>query len=65
MAYLTVLSWFQKKGQIIYRKGLEQLKKHPEANDLKAVKKDADQALVYIKESEEKIEGKYQKTKIP
>jgi CubicO group peptidase (beta-lactamase class C family) len=38
-----------------YSKGLEILKNHPEANDLSAVKKDADQALVYIKEMQEKL----------
>lgn len=37
-----------------YKKGLEMLKKYPGANDLRAMKKDADQALVYIKEMEEK-----------
>jgi tetratricopeptide (TPR) repeat protein len=40
---------------LYYRKGLEILRKYPEANDLNAVKKDADQALVYIKEMEENI----------
>ena len=38
-----------------YSKGLEILKNHPEANDLSAVKKDADQAWVYIKEMQEKL----------
>jgi hypothetical protein len=41
-----------------FRKGLNVLKKYPEKNDLVSVKKDTDQALVYIKEMEEKISRK-------
>ena len=40
---------------LYYMKGLEILKEYPENNDLNAVKKDADQALIYIKEMKEKI----------
>jgi CubicO group peptidase (beta-lactamase class C family) len=40
---------------LYYRKGLEILVKYPEANDLNSVKKDADQALVYIKDMQEKL----------
>jgi CubicO group peptidase (beta-lactamase class C family) len=39
-----------------YRKGLDVLQKYPEANDPDLVKKDADQALVYISEMQEKID---------
>jgi CubicO group peptidase (beta-lactamase class C family) len=35
-----------------YKKGLEILSKYPEANNLNSVKKDADQAVLYIKEME-------------
>jgi hypothetical protein len=38
-----------------YKEGLDILHKYPEENDLNAVKKDAEKALVYIKEMEEKI----------
>ena len=38
-----------------YKEGLDVLKKYPEANDLNAVRKDAEQALIYIKEMGEKI----------
>jgi len=37
-----------------YKKGLEILKEYPEENDLKAVKKDSEKALEYIKEMEAK-----------
>ena len=39
---------------IFYRRGLEILRKYPEANDLNAVKKDADKALEYIRQMEER-----------
>jgi hypothetical protein len=38
-----------------YRKGLDALKKYPGDNDLNAVRQDAEQALRYIIEMEEKI----------
>jgi CubicO group peptidase (beta-lactamase class C family) len=38
-----------------YKKGLDILNKYPEDNDLNAVKKDSEQALIYIKEMEEKL----------
>jgi CubicO group peptidase (beta-lactamase class C family) len=38
-----------------YNTGLEMLQKYPETNDLNAVKKDSEQALIYIKEMEGKV----------
>ena len=38
-----------------YRKGLEILDEYPEINNMNTVKEDAEKALVYIKEMEEKI----------
>jgi len=40
-----------------YRKGLDILNKYPEDNDLNAVKKDSEQASIYIKEMEEKLKN--------
>ena len=38
-----------------YKKGLEILKRYPKDNNLNAVKKDAEKALVYVKEMEQKL----------
>jgi tetratricopeptide (TPR) repeat protein len=38
-----------------YKKGLDILNKYPENNDQNSVKKDSEQALIYIKEMEEKL----------
>jgi tetratricopeptide (TPR) repeat protein len=54
-AYILMQKGDYKNSIAFYKKGLEVLKKHPESNDFKAVKKDSEQALVYIKEMQEKI----------
>ncbi len=54
-AYILMQKGDYKSSIAYYKEGLAVLKKYPEENDLKAVKKDSDQALIYIKEMEEKI----------
>ena len=57
-AYILMQKGDYRNSIDYFRKGLIVLKKYPEKNDLESVKKDSDQALVYIKEKEEKISGK-------
>jgi CubicO group peptidase (beta-lactamase class C family) len=57
-AYILMQKGDFKNAVLYYRKGLKVLKKYPEENDLKKVAKDAEKALVYIKEMEEKMNNK-------
>jgi len=54
-AYMLMQKRDYRKSIDYYKKGLEILKMYPEKNDLISVKKDAEQALLYIKEMQEKI----------
>lgn len=54
-AYVLMKKGDFKNSIKYYRKGLEVLKSYPDNNDLNAVKPDAEKALVYIKEMEDKI----------
>jgi tetratricopeptide (TPR) repeat protein len=54
-AYMLMQKGDYRKSIDYYKKGLDVLKMYPEKNDLISVKKDSEQALVYIKEMLEKI----------
>ncbi|MEI6047983.1 MAG: serine hydrolase domain-containing protein [Bacteroidota bacterium] len=57
-AYILMQKGDYEASITFYKKGLEVLKKFPEENDIKAVKKDSEQTLVYISEMQEKINKK-------
>lgn len=54
-AYILMQKGDYRKSIYYYTKGLSILKKYPEKNDLNSVEKDSVQALVFIKDMEEKI----------
>jgi tetratricopeptide (TPR) repeat protein len=54
-AYVLMQKGDYRKSIDYYTKGLSILKKYPEKNDLNSVEKDSEQALVFIRDMEEKI----------